>query len=155
MDYVLAKTYKDLEKQLTATKQSLASLQTKNVQLTTQLEDATDPTKIDNIIQERVDSFKQASPFLIGVDFDPSLTAIDWKKQALLKGGTEQVTLDSFSEEQIMAAFTTLTTIKPKPQDTSNQISDQIAKYRQSQATGVKTQTTGFLPQNRQIPSII
>jgi hypothetical protein len=153
-EYILAETYKMVEQELRKTKTSLGKIQLQNIELTTKLNDATDPTKLTAIITERTESFKQAQPYLQGVEFDPQKESIYWKKQVLEKAGTTAAVLDSYNPGQIDAAFTAIAALRPQQKQSSN-LSDQIAKYRQSSTQGEIISFADDLPQNRRVPSIL
>lgn len=150
-EFVHIDAYKTLEATVRALQAQVsganASLQIANQKLA----DAQNQDRLNQIIEERSESYNRAKAFLTD-SFDPKIEKTEWLKKALVARG---VVIDGFDEAQVSAAFNVLlATTDQSANYNPNPIDKQIAALRKQGRENLAP-TPRVLPQHRHIPSIV
>lgn len=148
-EYIHIDAYKQLEATV-RTLQAQIGTANANLQIANQkLADSLNQDKLNQIIEERSESFNRAKAFVTD-SFDPKIESIEWLKKALV---ARNVVIEGFNDAQINAAFNVLVaTSDSRPTYEPNPIDKQIAALRKEPGNAMSMRT---LPQNRHIPAIV
>jgi hypothetical protein len=85
--------------------------------------------QIEGELKLRVDAFQSAKSILGEVEFDATKTATDWHKAALQKRSPE-LKIDSYSADQISAAFDVIQLVAPNYTQEAKSVIDAVKSSR-------------------------